>query len=112
MEAGLGWAVRLDHECIGGEALAASEPRKRLVGLVLKGRGIAREGYPVVRAGEAEPVGVVTSGSQSPTLGQAIAMAYVPPDSAAAGTMLEVIVRGAAVPAEVVPLPFYRRPGR
>jgi aminomethyltransferase len=113
-EAGLGWAVALDHEFIGREALAASaqSPRKRLVGLVLRDRGIARHGYPVARAGETEEVGVVTSGSQSPTLGQAIAMAYVRPEDAAAGTMLDIAVRGAAVPAEVVPLPFYRRPGR
>ena len=76
------------------------------------GRGIARHGYPVARADEAEPIGAVTSGSQSPTLGEAIAMARVRPIDAAAGTMLEVIIRGAAVPAEVVSLPFYRRPGR
>jgi aminomethyltransferase len=112
IEAGLGWAVRLDHDFVGGVALAAAEPRKQLIGLVLQGRGIARQGYPVLRPGQAEPVGLVTSGSQSPTLGQAIAMAYVPPEVATAGTMLEVIVRGTAVPAEVVTLPFYRRPGR
>ncbi len=111
-EAGLGWAVQLDHPFIGHEALASAEVRKHLVGLALRGRGIARHGYPVVRSGETEPIGLVTSGSQSPTLGTAIAMAYVPPIDAAAGTMLEVIVREAAVPAEVVPLPFYRRPGR
>jgi aminomethyltransferase len=57
-------------------------------------------------------VGTVTSGSQSPTLGVAIAMAYVRPEVATAGTMLEVIIRGVAVAAEVVPLPFYRRAGR
>jgi aminomethyltransferase len=57
-------------------------------------------------------VGVVTSGSHSPTLGTAIAMAYVRPKDAAAGTMLDIAIRGVAVPAEVVPLPFYRRPGR
>ena len=112
IEAGLGWAVDPDHEFVGGSALAQSEPRKQLVGLVLRGRGIARHGYPVTRSGATEPIGAVTSGSQSPTLGQAIAMAYVPPEDAAAGTMLEIIIRGAAVPAEVVPLPFYRRPGR
>ena len=111
IEAGLGWAVR-DHECVGCQALAESEPRKRLVGLVLRARGIARQGYPIRRDGERAAIGVVTSGSQSPTLGQAIAMGYIPPEDAAAGTMLEVVVRGAAVPAEVVPLPFYRRPGR
>ena len=112
LEAGLGWAVQLDGDFIGREALAAAAPRKQLVGLVLRGRGIARHGYPVARPDVAEPVGVVTSGSQSPTLGEAIAMAYVRPIDAAAGTMLEVIIRGSAVAAEVVPLPFYRRPGR
>ncbi len=113
-EAGLGWAVTLERDFIGRESLAksAEHPRKRLVGLMLRARGIARHGYPVTCAGGSEFIGVVTSGSQSPTLGQAIAMAYVPPEDAAAGTMLDIAVRGAAVPAEVVPLPFYRRPGR
>jgi aminomethyltransferase len=63
-------------------------------------------------AGQAEQIGVITSGSQSPTLGKAIAMAYVRPDDAVAGTMLDIAIRGAAVPAEVVPTPFYRRAGR
>ncbi len=114
-EAGLGRAVRLDHEFVGQEALAAAVeagPRKQLIGLVLRGRGIAREGYAVVHPGETTPVGVVTSGSQSPTLGVAIAMAYVPPTDAAAGTMLDIVIRGSVVPAEVVALPFYRRSGR
>ena len=91
------------------EARAAAPLRRQLVGLVLRDRGIARHGYPVRRPGEPQPIGVVTSGSQSPTLGEAIAMAYVPPSDAPTGTMLEVAIREAAVPAEVVPLPFYRR---
>ena len=57
-----------------------------------------------------DPTGVVTSGTMSPTLGKAIAMAYVAPADAEAGTMLDVEIREARVPAEVVPLPFYRRP--
>ena len=110
-EAGLGWAVQLDHRFVGRDALeaAATRPRRRLVGLVSQGRGIARHGYPLMRAGETEVIGEVTSGSQSPTLGLAIAMAYVRPEDATPGTMLDVAVRGAAVAAEVVPLPFYRR---
>jgi aminomethyltransferase len=74
---------------------------------VLRGRGIARHGYPVHHADG--PTGVVTSGTMSPTLGEAIAMAYVAPGHAEPGTMLAVEIRGAQVPAEVVPLPFYRR---
>lgn len=113
-EAGLGWAVALDREFIGRDALAAvaDAPRKRLAGLVLRGRGIARHGYAIRHAGGRETVGLVTSGSASPTLGQAIAMAYVPPADATAGTMLDIAVRDDVVAAEVVSLPFYRRPGR
>jgi aminomethyltransferase len=116
-EAGLGWVVKLEREgdFVGRAALERRSHGpldKQLVGLILRGRGIARHGHRVGRPGDPEPAGVVTSGSQSPTLGKAIAMAYVRPADADAGTMLEVTVRGNAVPAEVVPLPFYRRPGR
>jgi aminomethyltransferase len=111
-DAGLDWVVKLDRDdFVGRAALQARAGRvgeKQLVGLVMRGRGIARHGYRVGQLGT-EPTGVVTSGSQSPTLGQAIAMAYVPPADAAPGTMLAVTVRGVEVPAEVVALPFYRR---
>jgi len=81
---------------------------KRLVGLVITGRGIARHGYPVQRDGRA--TGLVTSGTHSPTIGRPIAMAYVHPDDGEPGTILAVEVRDQAVAAEVVSLPFYRRP--
>ncbi|CAN5639869.1 glycine cleavage system aminomethyltransferase GcvT [soil metagenome] len=114
-EAGLGRVVKLDKpvDFIGRAALEAASRaplRRELVGLGGRGPGIPRHGHPVRRAGEHEPVGVVTSGSHSPTLGAAIAMAYVPPSEAAPGTMLDVAVRETAVPAEVAALPFYRRP--
>ena len=120
LEAGLARFVHLErgadppgfHDFVGRAALEAQLagplPRK-LVGLVLRDRGIARHGYAVRHPGQPEPIGVVTSGSQSPTLGEAIAMAYVPPSAASAGTMLAVVIRDAAVAAEVAPLPFYRR---
>jgi aminomethyltransferase len=79
------------------------------VGLVLRDRGIARHGYPVFLPGTEAACGEVTSGTLSPTLEVAIAMAYVPPAHAQVGTMLEVGVRASRVPAEVVALPFYRR---
>ena len=114
-EAGLGRSVKFDRDdrFVGRAALearAAAPLAKQLVGLVVRGSGIIRHGYPVHRAGSDEGVGVVTSGSHSPTLGEAIGMAYVPPSDASAGTMLDVAVRGSAIPVEVVPLPFYRRP--
>ena len=112
-EAGLGRVVKFDKpgDFIGRAALekaAAEGPRRQLVGLVLRGRGIARHGYEVF-AGERH-TGVVTSGTMSPSLGEAIAMAYVAPSDAAAATILAVGVRDQLIPAEVVPLPFYKRP--
>ncbi len=111
-EAGLGRVVKLEKpgDFVGREALArvaAAGPAKRLVGLTITGRGIARHGYPVL-AGERR-TGVVTSGTHSPTLGKAIAMAYVAPGDAEPGTILAVEVREQPVSAEVVPLPFYKR---
>jgi aminomethyltransferase len=111
-EAGLGRVVKLTKpgDFVGRDALArASEagPRRRLVGLIVRERGIARHGYPVW-AGDRR-TGAVTSGRQSPTLGVPIAMAYVAPGDAPVGTMLQVEIREARVAAEVVPLPFYSR---
>ncbi|HYM84163.1 MAG TPA: glycine cleavage system aminomethyltransferase GcvT [Candidatus Dormibacteraeota bacterium] len=113
IEAGLARTVKLDKDVdfVGKEALArvvAGGPAKRLVGLVVRGRGIARHGYPV-RSGDRR-TGTVTSGAPSPTLGVPIAMAYVAPGDGEPGTMLDVEVREQRVPVEVVPLPFYRRP--
>jgi aminomethyltransferase len=112
-EAGLDRVVKLGKpgDFTGRAALervAAQGVDRRLVGLVLRGRGIARHGYPVL--GADGPTGVVTSGTMSPTLGVAVAMAYVAPGHVQPGTMLDVEIRGARVAAEVVPLPFYKRP--
>jgi len=114
-EAGLGRVVKLDkeHDFTGRTALqgvAADGPRRQLAGLALRGRGIARHGHEVYARDSDEPIGVVTSGAPSPTLGTPIAMSYLPPASAVVGTMVEVAIRAARVEAEVVPLPFYRRP--
>ncbi len=113
-EAGLGRVVKLDKpvDFDGRQALervAAEGPGRQLIGLVMRGRGIARHGYAVHRVGEDQAIGVVTSGDPSPTLGVPIAMAYLPPADSAVGTMVEVAVRAARVAAEVVPLPFYKR---
>ena len=112
-EAGLGRVVRLDQPdgFVGRDALARiaeAGPARRLVGLTMTGRGIARHGYPV-HAGE-RLTGTITSGTLSPSLGRAIAMAYVAPGDAEPGTILDVEIRAGRVAAEVVPLPFYRRP--
>jgi len=110
LEAALAWAVKLDKAAfIGRDALVAqraSRPRKRLVGLTVSKR-IARHGSAVMLDGEA--VGVVTSGTRSPTLGTNIALAYVPLRLARPGTKLQVDVRGRLADAEVVKGPFYKR---
>ena len=71
-------------------------------------RGIARDGYPV-RTLEGEEIGVVTSGSPSPTLKKNIAMAFVPPAEATLDNVVAVEIRGNLVKAKVVPTPFYKR---
>jgi aminomethyltransferase len=111
-EAGLGRVVKLAKpgDFVGRgplEKVARDGPARRLVGLVIEGRGIARHGYPVWSGDRRS--GVVTSGTQSPTLGVPIAMAYVAPADAEPGTVLHVEIRDARVPARVVALPFYRR---
>jgi aminomethyltransferase len=112
LSAGLGWAIDLNKDFVGAESLRkinAEGVKRKLVGLELEGRRIARQGSPV-RAGDAV-VGEVTSGTLSPTLRKSIAMALVDAGHAADGTALEVDLKGTLNPAKVVPLPFYKRVG-
>lgn len=115
LEAGLGWVVHLDikGDFIGRSVLEHQKStgvERRLVGLEMQGRYIARHGYPVLYEGKA--VGEVTSGTLSPTVGRAIALAYVPTQLSKTGQQLEVEIRGKAHPAVVVKKPFYRSPHR
>lgn len=107
LEAGLGWAVKPEHEFVGREAmLERGTPRAR-VGLKVTGRGIVREGQDVYIG--AEKIGVTTSGTHLPYLGGAYAMALVDSRYTQVGTQVEADVRGRRVGAEIVPLPFYKR---
>jgi aminomethyltransferase len=112
LQAGLGWAVKLDKgDFIGRAALLRRQEdaaRPVRVGLELEGRRAAREGARVLQGDAA--VGRVTSGTITPTLGRAVAMAYVEPRLAGPGTPLEVEVGKARAAARVVKLPFYSRP--
>jgi aminomethyltransferase len=114
LEAGLGWVVKLDKgDFIGRDALLrqkAAGLSRKLVGFQLTQAGIARHGYPVVQDGR--PVGVVTSGTRSPSLGTSIGLAYVPPALAAEGSTFAVDIRGRQVAATVVKTPFYTRTTR
>ncbi|HXN02806.1 MAG TPA: glycine cleavage system aminomethyltransferase GcvT [Candidatus Dormibacteraeota bacterium] len=111
LEAGLDWTLSLDKDFIGRDAIMQARERglsRNLVGFKMLDRSIPRHGYAVVEHGR--PVGTVTSGNVSFTLGYNIGMAYVPPALAELGTRIDVDVRGTAAPAEVVALPFYKRP--
>jgi aminomethyltransferase len=111
LEAGLGWIVKLDKPggFIGSDALKAQKAAglaRKLVGLKVTGKGIARQGYPVRARGAAENTGVVTSGTMSPVLKEPIALAYVPAALSKEGTPLDVEIRGKPVEAVVVKTPF------
>ena len=110
-QAGLSFAVQLQHEFVGRDALVklknAEQPTR--IGLELSGKRVAREHCSVHAAGE--KIGEVTSGTFSPTLEKPIAMAYVRRDYASVGTELAIDIRGKLEPARVVPLPFYKRAG-
>lgn len=108
LEAGLNFAVKLDKEFIGRDALlAAGEPKRQRVGLKVLGRGIVREHQDVYYQGQL--IGHSTSGTHCPYLGGAYAMALVAANSVNIGDKVEVDVRGRRIEAEVVPLPFYKR---
>jgi aminomethyltransferase len=109
-QAGLGRAVAADKEDFVGRTglstvVVAGAPV--LVGLVSDGKRAGRAGYAVLDA--EGPVGEITSGALSPTLGHPIAMAFVDPARSAPGTELFIDVRGTRIPATVTALPFYRR---
>ena len=111
LEAGLEWTLSLDKDFLGRDAIVQARqrgPTRVLAGFKMLDRSIPRHGYAVV--GNGQRVGTVTSGNVSFTLGYNIGMAYVPPPLAEPGTHFGVDVRGTAAPAEVVALPFYKRP--
>jgi aminomethyltransferase len=113
-QAGFGKVVRLDKpgDFVGKAALAKlseSKPAKVLVGLTGDGKRAARADYGVFQEDAASPMGVITSGALSPTLGYPVAMAMVGADFAEIGTSVSVDIRGTKTPYKVVKLPFYKR---
>ena len=111
LEADLGWIVKLDKgEFVGREALAREKQEgatRKLVGFEMRGRGIARPGYPAVKDGEM--VGKVTSGSHAPYLKKNIGLVYLPRGMWTPGTHFEIEIRGRREAAVVVSTPFYKR---
>jgi aminomethyltransferase len=111
VEAGLSWIVGWKKDSfIGSDVLKqqkAEGTARKLVGFEMIDRGIARHGYGIFANGE--PVGTVTSGTQTPYLKKAIGLGYVQTALAAPGTGIEIDVRGRRLKATVVPTPFYKR---
>jgi aminomethyltransferase len=109
LEAGLGWVVKpAKGDFIGKAAIErvrAEGPRRKLIGLQMADRSVARHGYPVLSGGRR--VGEVTSGTFGPSVEKSIAMAYVEAPLAAVGTEVDVEIRGQARPARVVKTPFH-----
>jgi aminomethyltransferase len=110
LEASLGWLVKMKKgDFVGRDALAKQKEegvKRKLVGFTTTERSFPRHGYPVFAKGK--PSGEVRSGTMSPTLGIPIGTAYVPPDSAAEGSPLEIEIRGKRIAATVQKMPFYR----
>ncbi|HYR27014.1 MAG TPA: glycine cleavage system aminomethyltransferase GcvT [Thermoanaerobaculia bacterium] len=111
LQADLAWIVKLEKGDFAGRDVLQREkaegPPRKLVGFEMVDKAIARHGMPIVD-GSAE-IGVVTSGTHSPTLKKAIGLAYLPLDKSGQGNEFTVVVRGKEARARVVPTPFYKR---
>jgi aminomethyltransferase len=111
LEADLGWIVKTEKGEFNGRDVLEREKaegvQRKLVGFEMVDRGIARHGYPIVDG--SEEIGVVTSGTHSPTLKKAIGLAYVPPGKTVQGSEFAVLIRGKETRARVVATPFYKR---
>jgi len=110
LEVVYGWVTDLDKDFTGSEALRRMKqngPAKKLVGFEMEDRGIARHGYSVFKEGK--EVGLVTSGTFTPTLKKAIGLAFVPVSYSEPGTEIFIRIRDHHAKARIVTLPFYKR---
>jgi len=113
LEAVLDWAIDLTKDYFPGSEILKKQKQvgvsRKRIGFEMVERGIPRQGFEIQKNGKT--VGSVTSGSFIPTTGKNIGMAYVAATEAQTGNILDVVIRGKAVKAAVVSLPFYRRKG-
>ncbi|APQ16278.1 glycine cleavage system aminomethyltransferase GcvT [Maribacter hydrothermalis] len=110
-EAGLGWVTKFTKEFVNSEALEKEKqhgPERKLVAFELDERGIPRHGYDIVD-GNGKTLGVVTSGTMSPSMGTGIGLGYVPSIFSDIGSKINIQIRKNAIPATVVKLPFYKK---
>ncbi|TDS14356.1 aminomethyltransferase [Maribacter caenipelagi] len=111
IEAGLGWVTKFNKDFVNSAALEKEKqqgPERKLVAFELDARGIPRHGYDIVD-GNGKTIGVVTSGTMSPSIGTGIGLGYVPPIFSDLGSKINIQIRKNAVPASVVKLPFYKK---
>lgn len=111
LEAGLGWITKFTKEFTNSENLKAQKEAgvsRKLVGFELIDRGIPRHDYEIVDA-EGNNIGIVTSGTQAPSLGKAIGMGYVKTEFAAADSEIYIVIRDKKIAAKVVKMPFYKK---
>ncbi len=110
IEAGLGWITKFTKEFTNWEALKKQKEEgtsRRLIAFELNERGIPRHDYQIVDE-NGNSIGIVTSGTMSPSLGVGIGMGYVNSEFKKVGTQINIQIRKKAVPATVVKLPFYK----
>lgn len=110
IEAGLGWITKFTKDFINSEELKKQKeegPERKLIAFELDDRGIPRQGYDIVDD-NGKVIGVVTSGTMSPSLEKGIGLGYVPTEMSAPGSKINIQVRKKALPATVVKLPFYK----
>lgn len=110
MEAGLGWITKFTKEFINSEALKKQKEagtKRKLVAFELDERGIPRQGYDIVDS-EGSVIGIVTSGTMSPSLDKGIGMGYIPSEAAKNNEKIFIKIRKNSVPATLVKLPFYK----
>jgi aminomethyltransferase len=111
LEAGLGWITKFTKDFVDGDFLKKQKEeglRRKLVGFELIDKGIAR-GHYLVKTEAGTEIGMVTSGTMSPTLGKSIGLAYVPTEVSKPGNTIFIDVRGRLLKAEVVSLPFLKK---
>ncbi len=112
LEARLGWTVKFDKgDFIGRDALLKAKEqglKRKLVGIELLDRGVPRGGYTIYE--NDQPIGVLTSGAPGPTVHKNIGIGYVEASHAEAGKTIQIDIRGRRTAAQIVALPFYKRP--
>lgn len=110
IEAGLGWITKFTKNFINSENLLKQKElgtQRKLIAFELDERGIPRQGYDIVNS-QGDKIGIVTSGTMSPSLGKGIGMGYIPSNLTSIGTKVYIQIRKKTIPATIVKIPFYK----